>query len=80
MSKRKVFFVSPNSGNGERDWKVKMKGNQKASGLFENKEKAVDCAKALAKKALLGQVVVQNKKGIIQTEFTYGSDPEKTKG
>lgn len=78
--KRKVYFVSPNSGNDEKDWEVKLQGNQKASALFKNKEEAVDRAVELAKKAALGQVRIQNRKGIIQTEYTYGNDPRKIKG
>jgi len=48
--------------------------------ILEDKSDALDLAKDLAKNAGLGQVIVHGKDGVIQTEYTYGKDPEKTEG
>lgn len=75
--KRKIYHVLPSD---DGDWKVKQNKAERAIKIFENKTNALDLAKNLAKKADLGQVIVHDKKGVIQTEYTYGQDPEKTKG
>ncbi|HEY0010829.1 MAG TPA: DUF2188 domain-containing protein [Candidatus Paceibacterota bacterium] len=77
MTKRRVYHVTP---NGDGDWKVKEKGAKRAVKIVEDKTDALSLAKDLAKKAELGQVVVHDKKGVIQTEHTYGKDPEKSPG
>ena len=77
MSKRRVYHVTP-AGSG--DWKVKEKGAERAVKILEDKADALNLAKDLAKNAELGQVVVHGKDGVIQTEHTYGKDPEKTPG
>jgi hypothetical protein len=40
----------------------------------------VQKARELAKKQPLGQVVVHKEDGTIQTEYTYGDDPARTRG
>jgi hypothetical protein len=77
MSKRRVYHVTP---DGDGDWKVKERGAERAVKVLEDKSDALDLAKDLAKKADLGQVIVHGKDGVIQTEYTYGKDPEKTEG
>lgn len=77
MSKRRVYHVTP---AGDGDWKVKEKGAERAVKILEDKSDALNLAKDLAKNAELGQVVVHGKDGVIQTEHTYGKDPEKTPG
>lgn len=77
MSKRRVYHVTP---AGDGDWKVKEKGAERAVKILEDKVDALNLAKDLAKNAELGQVVVHGKDGVIQTEHTYGKDPEKTPG
>ena len=77
MSKRRVYHVTP---TGDGDWKVKERGAGRAVKVLEDKSDALGLAKDLAKKADHGQVIVHGKDGVIQTEHTYGQDPEKTKG
>ena len=77
MSKRRVYHVTPAE---DGDWKVKERGAKRAVRVLEDKTDALKLAKDLAKKANLGQAIVHGKDGVIQTEHTYGQDPEKTKG
>lgn len=74
---RKVYHVVSNPKGG---WLVKEEKNKNPSARADKKSEAVGKAKELAKKAKLGQVIVHKKNGIIQTEYTYGEDPVKTKG
>jgi hypothetical protein len=75
--KRDVYHVVPNSGGG---WDVKKEGGQRPSAHADNKADAVARGKELAKKGPLGQIKIHNQDGKIQTEHTYGQDPEKYKG
>ena len=77
MSRRRVYHVLPTD---DGDWKVKERGAERAVKILEDKADALDLAKELAKNADLGQVIIHGKDGVIQTEHTYGQDPEKTKG
>lgn len=77
MSNRRVYRILP---TGDGNWKVKENNAYRAVKIFVNKIDALALAKQLAKTAGLGQVVVHNNKGVIQTEYTYGKDPEITKG
>ncbi len=74
---RKKVWVSP---DGDGGWNVKTQGAKRAVGNFEDKPDAVDRAKEIAKSAPLGQVIIQKRDGEIQTEYTYGKDPEKYPG
>ena len=73
---RKIYHVTP-SGDV---WRVKRAGATRAASVHENKSMAVARAKALAKSASLGQVKVHRRNGEIQTEYTYGDDPSRTRG
>ncbi len=77
MAERKRVWVSPDSRGG---WNVKSEGAKRAIGNFEDKVDALAKAKEVAKNAPLGQVKVQSRDGKIQTEYTYGKDPERTLG
>jgi len=77
MSDRRRVWVSPDGHGG---WNVKSEGAKRAAGNFEDKADAVDRAKEIAKAATLGQVIIQGRDGVIQTEYTYGADPEKYPG
>lgn len=77
MPERKRVWVSP---DGKSGWNVKSQGAEKAAANFEDKADAISKAKDIAKNAPLGQVIIQGKNGVIQTEYTYGKDPEKTRG
>ena len=74
---RKVYHVTP---TGERDWKVKGRGNSRADSVHENKSEAVDRARELAKSQPLGQIIIHKEDGKFQTEHTYNSDPFPPKG
>ena len=82
QKKRKSYHVVPGTAaNKKKVWKVKLAGRSTvANGVFSGKVQAVLRAKELAKKAKLGQVLVHKLDGTIQTEYTYGNDPKKTKG
>jgi hypothetical protein len=74
---RKVYWVEPAPSGS---WKVKREGGSRASGTFERKSEAIAFAKEQAKKGPLGQVKIQNGKGRIEREYTYGKDPRSRKG
>ena len=73
---RQVYHVVP----AEEGWEVKKEGNKRPSAKTRLKKEAIDRAKELAKKAKLGQVIIHKRDGTIQTEYTYGQDPRRTKG
>jgi len=77
MSERKQVWVSPDGSGG---WNVKSRGAERAAGNYEDKSDAIARAKEIAQSAPLGQVVIQKRTGEIQTEYTYGKDPERSKG
>jgi len=77
MASRKRVWVSPDGHGG---WNVKTQGAQKAAANYEDKIDAVSKAKTMAKNAPLGQVIIQKKDGVIQTEHTYKKDPYPPKG
>ena len=77
MSSRKRVWVSPDGAGG---WKVKSEGAKRAAANYENKPDAIDKAKEIAQNAPLGQVIIQGKDGVIQTEYTYQHDPYPPKG
>ncbi len=74
---RKVYHVTP---SGDGDWRVKREGSSRADSVHEDKADAVERAKGLAKDAPLGQVVIHDREGKIQTEHTYRQDPYPPKG
>jgi uncharacterized protein YdaT len=61
-------------------WNVKRENAQRASATTDTKREAIDRARDLAKAQDLGQVIVHRSDGVIQTEWTYGQDPEKHRG
>lgn len=77
MTERKRVWVSPDSRGG---WNVKSEGAKRTIRNFEDKVDALAKAKEVAKNVPLGQVKVQGRDGKIQTEYTYGKDPERTLG
>lgn len=77
MSKRVQYRVLPTESG---EWQVKKTGGQRASAVVENKADAVKEASRLAQSQPLGQVVIHKQDGTIQTEYTYGKDPRKTRG
>ena len=69
------IFVSPDDG----DWKIKVVGNQKSSGIYDKKAEAVEHAKEIAKNQRL-ELIVQNRDGVIGWRNSYGNDPRESKG
>jgi len=76
MGKRETFHVTYKDSK----WKVKKEGSQRAVKTFDNKEKAVDFGRDVAKKPGKGQLIIHKKDGKIQEERTYGKDPYPPKG
>jgi hypothetical protein len=77
-AKRTVVHVVPNKKKG--GWDVKKEGGKRPSAHADRKSDAVARGKELAKKTPLGQIKIHKQDGKIQTEHTYGQDPEKYKG
>jgi hypothetical protein len=75
--KRVIYHVT-SAGDA---WRVKRVGARRAASVCADKRKAVAKAKALASKSSqLGQVRVHGSDGDIQTEYTYGADPRRSRG
>lgn len=75
MSKpRTTIRVVPNNGN----WSVKKDGQVVSN--HRKKENAVQSGTAVAKKQDNSQIVIHKKNGQIQTEHTYGNDPNPPEG
>ena len=74
---REVYNVVPNPKGG---WDVKREGGARASSRHETKQPAIKDARERAQKAELGQVRVHGHDGRIQTEWTYGKDPRRSRG
>jgi hypothetical protein len=76
MSKRTVYHVTP----AQAGWKVKAEGADRARVVTDTKAEAVGAARTIGNNEKPAQVVIHGRDGVIQTEHTYGSDPEKYKG
>lgn len=74
--RRMTFHVVP----GDDGWVVKKAGAKAALETYRLKKDAIEAGKQLAKQPKKGQLVIHKKDGTIQTEYTYGDDPAKTKG
>ena len=61
-------------------WKVKNEADSSYDALVDDKDRAVEMAKQMAKEFDLGQVIVHNRDGKIAEEFTYGNDPRNIPG
>lgn len=77
MSDRKKYHVTKRP---DGQWQTKGEGASRASAVTETKAEAVNRARELAKNQPLGQVVIHKSNGQIQTEHTYGNDPNPPKG
>jgi hypothetical protein len=76
MSKRRVYDVSP---KGDQ-WVVKERGADRAVGIFDNKSDAVTKGAEVARNQGNSQIVIRKQDGSIQSERTYGRDPNPPKG
>jgi hypothetical protein len=77
MTERKRVWVSP---DGEGGWNVKSEKTKRAAANYEDKTDAIEKAKSIAQNVPLGQVIIQKRDGVIQTEYTYKKDPYPPKG
>jgi len=78
MANRRVYHVI---SFGDLGWKVELAGSGDSEGrLFELKTQAIEHAKLLAQAAERGQVVIHDRSGRIQTEYTYGHGPVRKVG
>jgi hypothetical protein len=76
--RRKIWDVEPRP-NG--DWAVQREGTGRADSVHDRKSEAVARARELGQNATpQGQVRVKDHRGRIQTEWTYGKDPRRTRG
>jgi hypothetical protein len=74
---RKVYHVVLR----KESWHVRRIRARRASGCHQSKAAAVMQAKALANRpGVLAQVVVHRRDGRVQSEWTYGDDPRRTRG
>ncbi len=73
MAKRKVIHVVFKKNEGK--WLLRG-----GAGSFATKAKAVAAGKKQAKAGGLGQLIIHTKIGGIQTEYTYGADPRRSRG
>jgi cell division protein FtsN len=78
MSERVVYHVVPDKD--ENVWKVEKEDSDRASSICQTKDEAIEEARRLAQNNPLSQVKVHRRDGTIQTEWTYGQDPEKYPG
>lgn len=59
-------------------WAVKKSGSERASKLFETKEKAVSYGKQLSKSEKT-ELYIHKRNGMIQNRNSYGNDPHPPK-
>ena len=74
---RKVYDVNPRPDDR---WEGKVEGGRRASVVRDTKKETIKDTKQLAKKGEPSQIRIKREDGTIQTEYTYGKDPEKTPG
>lgn len=76
MTDRTKYHVGPHP----EGWQGKAEGAQRASVVAPTKEEAVRRTVEIAKGKEPSQVLIRGQNGQIQTEWTYGRDPRKSKG
>lgn len=75
---RRVYHVT--FDHPSQKWEVKRERKETPEKRFDRKEDAIEAGKRLGKEASLGQLIIHDQRGIIQTEYTYGKDPRDTPG
>lgn len=75
--KRVTYHVVPSSD--PKGWIVK-KSKTDDEDFYRTKKEAVAAGRAIARSFKKGQLIIHRKDGTIQTEYTYGDDPRKTRG
>tara|TARA_Y100000815_G_C13325072_1_gene493806 strand:+ start:1860 stop:2093 length:234 start_codon:yes stop_codon:yes gene_type:complete len=77
MSDRRKYRINKT----DRGWRLKADGDSKAIGYFEKKDNAVSRGRDVARNHGNSQLIVHKQEGNeIQTEWTYGDDPNPPKG
>jgi hemerythrin-like domain-containing protein len=76
-TKRLVYHVKP-TGSGR--WAVALQGAARPSATFDRKTEAVARGRELARRRERGRLVVHDRDGRIQDQFTYGDALGRTKG
>ena len=74
---RKRYFFDPNPNGG---WDLKKAGAKRATRHFDTKEDGLGFSRPFVREQDNSQLVIKKKDGVIQTEHTYGNDPEKYPG
>ncbi len=80
--KRTIYDVKP-QGDGpgvNTKWALKKRGNQRATGVFDNKAEAIKEGQGHCKRRQPSQLVIHNADGKFEKEYTYGNDPHPPKG
>lgn len=74
---RKVYELrqTPND-----DWGLYKRGAERASRTFETKEAGLDYSRPYVREQGNSQLVIKKTDGTIQTEHTYGDDPNPPPG
>jgi hypothetical protein len=75
--KRRVYHVTKGR---DGNWKGQLTGATRASVSTETKAEAVARTVEMARESRLAQVVIHKQTGAIQSERTYGGDPERFPG
>ncbi len=78
MAQRQQFIVQTNSKRG--GWDLTKPGAARAVAHFDTKAEAVEAGREKARAAEPGQLIIKGQNGRIQTEHTYGNDPERYPG
>lgn len=73
---RKTYHVV----SGDNGWSVKRQNSQRASSTHNTKQEAIERGRDLARSTSQGQLIIHRRDGKIQTEYTYGNDPERYPG
>ena len=74
------YHITPRHTEEGLEWAVKRQGAERAAVVLPNKADAIEAAKDILENYELSQLIIHDKSNVIQTEYTYGKDPEKYKG
>ena len=69
MSKKDIHVVPHKDG-----WATKKEGSQRAGGVYDTKQEALDAGRQQAKREQV-EVVIHKQNGRIQDSDSYGNDP-----
>lgn len=77
LMRRRIYDVTMGR---DGDWKGSLRGAGRPSVSAPTKAEAVERTVQIARNAGLSQVVIHKQRGGIQSERTYGRDPERSPG